>query len=183
MRRLAFTLMELILVLVIMATLAGVALPSMLGVRDKAAVDDAATGLLSLMHQAQALAVRDAAAHRVVIDTLDAQAWIERRDPTGYTRLNGDDTLTWDSRCLVKLDLPRSEAGASAGAAAGSVARAGVGAASRVVIDGVDIGEIVMAVDGLHTAGAVTLTLGERTRVLAAASPDADYRVTAGGGR
>ncbi|MEM7625066.1 MAG: prepilin-type N-terminal cleavage/methylation domain-containing protein [Planctomycetota bacterium] len=83
--RQAFTLIELILVLVIIATLVAVASPTLGRLHRKSKLDAAARTIVALHAEARSRALRDGRAYRVVIEPAEHRAWIEGQAAGGFT--------------------------------------------------------------------------------------------------
>lgn len=79
-----FTLIELVLVLVIIATLVAVASPALSRLNRKSRIDGVARTLVTLHAQARGLALREGLTTRVVVEPDEYRAWIEVQRGGGY---------------------------------------------------------------------------------------------------
>ncbi len=103
--------MELILVLVLVATLTTLATPTLSGFARRAALEDTGNALLSLTQRAQTRAVHEAITHRVVFDLEQREARLE----VGAGESDDDDAgdigveaVTWDRSIAVTSDIETS---------------------------------------------------------------------------
>lgn len=85
-RQPAFTLLELILVLVIVGLLMAVVAPRLIGLRDRTRLDGQARTLHAMLAEARLRATQDGVPWRVVIDRDEHEAWLESRTSTGDNR-------------------------------------------------------------------------------------------------
>ena len=82
----AFTLIELILVLVIIGMMMAIVAPRLNGLRDRERIDGQARTLLAMFKQARTRAAQDGLPWRVVIDLEEYEAWPEASTAQGYER-------------------------------------------------------------------------------------------------
>lgn len=103
--------MELILVLVLLATLTSLAAPALSRFAQHAALKDTAKSLLSLVQQAHTRAVYEATKQRVVIDLQTREAWLEdasteKVEQTDEHSEDGiTDPVTWDKSIDIVTDI------------------------------------------------------------------------------
>lgn len=82
----AFTLIELVLVIMIIGLLLAVVAPSLGGLLRSQKLDAAARTISGMLKQARVHAATDAKPHRLVIDTKDNTCWLEVLNATGFER-------------------------------------------------------------------------------------------------
>lgn len=99
----AFTLLELILVLIIVAALMSIAAPSLQRFYASRTVEDAAEHFMVLCQQARVRAVDEARTYRVWVDLSEREYWLTREADGGYQRLASElgQTFEWDQRIEV----------------------------------------------------------------------------------
>ena len=85
-RKPAFTLIELILVLVIIGLLMAIVAPRLSGLRDRTRLDGQARALHAMLAEARLRATQDGVAWRLVIDRDEHEAWLEVHTAIGDTR-------------------------------------------------------------------------------------------------
>jgi type II secretion system protein H len=85
--RRAFTLVELVLVLVVMATALAIAAPSLGGWRRGQRLRDAGEEFLATARHARALAIANSQLHRLYVNTSTRTYWIEAQDGQQFVRL------------------------------------------------------------------------------------------------
>jgi prepilin-type N-terminal cleavage/methylation domain-containing protein len=116
----AFTLIELVLVILIIGLLLAVVAPSLGGLLRSQKLDSAARTVAGMFKQARVHAATDAKPYRLVIDTEDNTCWLEVLTVTGFERPEsslglivelGDDLLieleggtTQDTRLMVRVE-------------------------------------------------------------------------------
>lgn len=105
----AFTLIELILVMVIISILIAVASPALSRLNRGQRIDGLARTLVALHEQARSLAMRDGRAYRLVIDPDEHEAWIEAEQAGGYAEL----TQSWGRRIAIDKTITLSFEGAT----------------------------------------------------------------------
>ena len=110
----AFSLLELVLVLVIMAIAFGLAAPSMGGFARGRKPDDAAAQLVSLAHWARSQAISEAKTYRIRIDPISRTWWAVTVDGTTETavvrdygqKFEADESVRIETENLVDLAGP-----------------------------------------------------------------------------
>ena len=103
----AFTLIELILVLMLIAVLTTLATPALRGFARRAALDDTAASLLALTQQAQTRAVHEAAPYRIVFSVDERRAWLEHIGDEGYEAVDTSvvEPVTWGASVTIISDV------------------------------------------------------------------------------
>lgn len=109
--RRAFTLLELILVLLIVAIMLGVVSARMTGLHKRSKIDNAAAMTLAMMDQCRHRAVNDGTTYRLAIEPDKRRAWIEKLTPTGYRQatLTDGEYFTWETSLTFESDAPLEE--------------------------------------------------------------------------
>ena len=107
---LGFTLLELILVLVLIATLTTLATPALSGFARRAALDNTAVELFTLTQQAQTRAIHEANTYRVVINLEQREAYIEHIGDEGYEQTvgTGVESVQWNNTIEIDTDVEKS---------------------------------------------------------------------------
>ena len=82
----AFTLIELVLVMLIIGLLLAVVAPSLAGLLRSQRLDGAARTVAGMLKEARVRAASDAKPYRLVIDTDDNTCWLEVLTPEGFER-------------------------------------------------------------------------------------------------
>lgn len=101
-----FTLIELILVLVIIATLIAVASPALGRLNRKSKLDGVARTIVALHAEARSRALREGKTYRVVIEPEERLAWIETQAAGGYapTADTAGREVTLDKTVTMEFD-------------------------------------------------------------------------------
>lgn len=105
----AFTLIELILVMVIISILIAVASPALSRLNRGQRIDGLARTLVALHEQARGLAMRDGRSTRLVIDPDEHEVWIELEQPGGYAEV----AESWGRRIAIDKTITLSFEGAT----------------------------------------------------------------------
>jgi Tfp pilus assembly protein FimT len=82
-RRGGFTVVEILLVVLILGTLAGLAAPQLRGSYERMRLAECAGSLKNAIRMARELAITEGTPHRVVIDKTDGRYWVERQSEGG----------------------------------------------------------------------------------------------------
>lgn len=103
----AFTLIEVILVLVLIALISAAATPALRGFTQRGNLDDTAAALLTLTQQAHTRAAHESIRHRVVVDAELRVAWLERIGDEGYVQVTatGVEPVTWSDALTIVSDI------------------------------------------------------------------------------
>jgi len=88
--RSAFTLLELILVMVLISVLLGVAAPSLRGFHGARRTADAAARMLSLTHYARSQAIAQGTVYRLNVDTGEKAYWLTAQIGGAYVELDNE---------------------------------------------------------------------------------------------
>jgi len=104
----AFTLLELILVLLIIAIMLGVISARMTGFHKRSKLDNAAAMTLTMMNQCRYRAINEGTTYRLAIEPEKRRAWIEKLTPSGYKPAIVTDAeyFTWDNTLTLQIDTP-----------------------------------------------------------------------------
>jgi prepilin-type N-terminal cleavage/methylation domain-containing protein len=103
--RCAFTLLELVLVLVIIATVMALAAPSLRGFWRGADARDAATQLLSVIQWGRIKAVSDSTIYRLNIDARDGRYWLTMQDGGEFVDVGSDFGQTFTLPAQMRIEL------------------------------------------------------------------------------
>ncbi len=154
--RRAFTLLELILVLVVMAVVMGVAAPDLIGWARRSEVDGTAAEIVALMHQARERAVHESGGCRVVLDPSKRVCRLERRDPDVpgvWVPIHGE-SLDWPASVTVDYQLPSSTFGTDP-----------------------DLGVVVFEPTGLGAVGWIQVRREDRAAYVVCLTPSELFRI------
>lgn len=154
--RRAFTLLELILVLVVVATMLALVAPRLSGVTARSRIDSAAATTLAMMHECQQRAINEGTPHRLVLEPDERRAWIETLTPTGYQRPQASYAIDyeWDKALSFEQEGFAEQGG---------------------------LWSIVFSPDGSAETAELRITqVGQDLRLLSARAATEPYRVTVG---
>jgi prepilin-type N-terminal cleavage/methylation domain-containing protein len=108
-RRRAFTLFELVLVLVMIAILMGVAAPSLRGFLAGSRSRDASENLLALTRLARERAIADRAVHRLHIDVQTGTYWVQVQEGQRFVQTGTDFGQMFTLPDGMRVELSRAD--------------------------------------------------------------------------
>jgi prepilin-type N-terminal cleavage/methylation domain-containing protein len=90
-RRTGFTVIELLLVILIVGTMAGLSAPKFRGSYERLRLTESANSLRGAIRVARELAITEGVTHRVTLDVVDRSYWVERQstDEMRYEKAQG----------------------------------------------------------------------------------------------